>query len=183
MPLEYLTVEHLNTKDLIRIFSKIEINSDLSWSGSPCWHWFGARATKGYGHIRLASVNTIRIHRILFAWLIHPIPTGQKYGELDHLCRRPSCCNPLHMEFTSHCANVLRGDSPQANNARKTHCNKGHILDKANTYIIPSTGSRVCRICQAKYQECLRKTETNRTYKHNWYIANRARLKTNDDYR
>jgi len=31
MALEYLTVEHLNTKDLIRIFSNIEIHSNVSF--------------------------------------------------------------------------------------------------------------------------------------------------------
>lgn len=31
---------------------------------------------------------------------------------------------------------------------RKMHCKRGHIFDKANTYIHPSTGAQCCRQCQ-----------------------------------
>lgn len=35
-------------------------------------------------------------------------------------------------------------------NSNKTHCKWGHEYTPENTYIIPSTGSRVCRICNSR---------------------------------
>lgn len=35
-------------------------------------------------------------------------------------------------------------------NKRKTHCHRGHLFDKANTYVRPN-GGRLCRACKRKY--------------------------------
>ncbi len=141
MAVEYLTVEHLSTKDLIRIFSKIEIMSDLQWNNSPCWIWCGARSKrKGYGIVHWIDWN-YKPHRLLFAWAIHPLPKHQSKGELDHLCRRPACCNPLHLEFVSTRINVLRSNAPAALNARKTVCKRGHPLEGIRW------DGRYCLIC------------------------------------
>lgn len=53
--------------------------------------------------------------------------------------------------------NVCWGNPPQNGedmvrhgrslNANKTHCPKRHPYDEENTYIVPSTGGRVCKIC------------------------------------
>jgi hypothetical protein len=43
-------------------------------------------------------------------------------------------------------ARRARGLRPHPN-AVKTHCPEGHPYDEENTYIIPSTGGRMCRIC------------------------------------
>lgn len=152
MPLEYLTVNHLSTKDLIRIFSKIEIHPDVQFNGTPCWIWCGRRNTgsKGWGHGVLDWKNRGELaYRVIFAWLISPIPRGRKHGELDHLCRNPPCCNPLHLELTSGRINVLRGVGPTATNAAKTHCIRGHALEGDNVYVQPSDPShRHCYKCK-----------------------------------
>lgn len=44
--------------------------------------------------------------------------------------------------------NVLRGTSPSARQAVKTHCNEGHPLSGDNLYVIPSSGGRQCRTCR-----------------------------------
>lgn len=41
---------------------------------------------------------------------------------------------------------AARGLMPNGNTA-KTHCPQGHPYDEENTYIIPSTGGRLCKIC------------------------------------
>jgi hypothetical protein len=71
--------------------------------------------------------------------------------DVDHLCRVPGCVNSAHHEPVTHKENCLRGISPAANNARKTHCKHGHEFDEANTYIT-KTGGRACRACARRAQ-------------------------------
>jgi hypothetical protein len=90
MAVEYLTVEHLSTKDLTRIFSKISIDPVVSWNGTPCWVWRGSCERRmGYGRTHWIHSNYIT-HRLIWAWAIGPLPRGQKHGELDHLCKKPA---------------------------------------------------------------------------------------------
>ncbi len=42
--------------------------------------------------------------------------------------------------------NVLRGVGITAQQARKTHCNKGHPFDEQNTHVTPE-GKRRCKTC------------------------------------
>lgn len=145
--IEYLTVEHLSTKDLTRIFSKISIDPATAWNGIPCWTWHGCRTKRGYGRTHWINTNYIT-HRLIYAWAVGPIPKGQSHGELDHLCRRPSCCNPLHLEFIPTRINVLRSNAPAAVNARKTHCIQGHELSADNlTPWSVVKGFRNCQKC------------------------------------
>jgi hypothetical protein len=69
--------------------------------------------------------------------------------DLDHLCRVTLCVNPLHLEPVTHHENILRGRSLQAENARKTHCIRGHDLtDESNIRRIgPGLRGRACRAC------------------------------------
>jgi len=146
MPVEYLTVNHLSTKELIRLFSKITIHPDLLWDDTPCWIWCAARDPDGYGVTGWYGYQQ-RVHRLMFAWLVHAIPKGQPANTngIDHLCRRRACCNPLHLEFTSTRINVLRGSGAAAKNARKTHCKRGHPLSGRNLQV--RRGMRQCLIC------------------------------------
>lgn len=41
-------------------------------------------------------------------------------------------------------------------NVNKTHCKRGHPYSPDNTYIIPSSGSRMCRTCQRLRQQAER---------------------------
>lgn len=64
---------------------------------------------------------------------------------------RRSCreCKRLTYEETNRKAREkreARGLMPP-HNTLKTHCPQGHPYDEENTYIIPSTGGRLCKIC------------------------------------
>jgi hypothetical protein len=146
MDIKYLTVEHLSTKDLIRLFSKITIDPLLTFAGIPCWQWNGWLSRKGYGSF-WHKTKMFPIHRFMYAWTLGPIPIGQQYGEIDHLCRRPHCINPTHLEFVPSRVNCLRGDSPAAINARKEHCINGHLLELPNIWI-SKKGHRRCKQCE-----------------------------------
>lgn len=168
MPLEYLIIEHLTTKDLARIFSKIQISTENFYNSTPCWDW-QAYKDKGYGATSLGKTY-ISTHRLMYAWLVAPLPKGQgrNIPVLDHLCRRPSCCNPLHLELVSNRTNLMRGESPSAVCARKTECKNGHPLSGENLYIRP-TGERSCRTCrQAEAQRIKQRRQSNPEYQERY---------------
>ncbi len=126
---------NLSRKDIKRIMSKIEVDPV-----SDCWVWNGA-IVNGYGQTWYGD-RLEYTHRVLFAWLVVPLPKGLGHQTpvLDHVvCDNPLCSNPFHLELTTNRKNVLRGNSPVAKNARKSHCSKGHPLRTPGS--APSAGS------------------------------------------
>lgn len=106
-----------------------------------CWLWQGAKTQKNYGMAYTNLCKERSAHRIAYALLIGSIPEGY---EIDHLCRVPSCCNPLHLEAVTPQENRRR--SPLAPE-RRTHCPEGHPYEGHNLYI-NAVGARVCKTCQ-----------------------------------
>lgn len=66
---------------------------------------------------------------------------------IDHICNDKLCVNPNHLQQITQRENTLRGTSPIAVNASKTHCNNGHELLGDNLYVKPN-GSRNCKTCR-----------------------------------
>lgn len=109
---------------------------------NSCWTWKANCDSSGYGLFKF-NKKMVSAHRFAYKLLKGEIPKGL---ELDHLCRNIICVNPNHLEPVTHKENMLRGISPTAINAIKTHCIHGHEFNEKNTYISP-VGSRACRIC------------------------------------
>src|ERR1035437_2346838 len=126
---------------------------------SGCWEWTAGRNAKNYGKFTTHG-REVQPHRLAYEHWVAVIPDGLV---LDHLCRNPPCVNPDHLEIITHRINILRGIGPCANNARKTHCAKGHEYDESNT-IHRRTGGRACKAC---------KQESNISYQ----VSRRARIK------
>lgn len=122
----------ITTPELMSHFwSKVEIRGG-------CWIWTGS-TPEGYGMIRLNSKN-LRAHRISWSFFYGRPDSGLG---IDHLCRTTQCVNPLHLELTTQKENILRGNSPFAKNAAKTHCKMGHEFTDANTFLSKTNrGSR-----------------------------------------
>ena len=133
--LRFTMLFHYN--DFPRFWSKVAI-------GAPdeCWPWIACINKKGYGHFRLKG-RLNRAHRVAYELITGLIPAGLT---IDHLCRNRKCVNPQHLEAVTMKTNTLRGESPAALNAKKTHCKRGHPFDEANT-IIELYGARRCREC------------------------------------
>lgn len=138
--MEMLNIE-LSSKEYKRIFSRIDIDGVTN-----CWNWCGAKDQQGYGQ-GFYRGRKERIHRIVYAFLVKPIPRGQyrKYAQLDHICKNTSCCNPKHLELVTQKTNVLRGDTIPAQNSRKTYCIHGHPIGKYS----PNSSRPYCKVCDS----------------------------------
>lgn len=105
-----------------------------------CWIWTAAQRSKhhpGYGAFRYKGKQQLA-HRVAWQMVRGEIPDGLV---LDHLCRRPACVNPDHLETTDQGSNVRRS-------LTKTHCKRGHELAGDNLY--HHKGGRACRLCRAE---------------------------------
>jgi hypothetical protein len=108
-----------------------------------CWLFKGPLNWLGYGEVYIGG-KTKHVHRVVYELMVGPIPNGLS---IDHLCRVRHCVNPAHLEPITTRENVLRGIGITAQNARKTHCKRGHEFTPENTYVFPS-GGRACRTCR-----------------------------------
>jgi hypothetical protein len=98
---------------------------------SGCWLWLAAMSgyKRWYGVVWDWEARRMRYaHLIIYEKLGGIIPVGL---QADHLCKTPSCVNPLHLEFVTPRINTLRSNSLSALCARKTHCPSGHPYDHA----------------------------------------------------
>lgn len=98
-----------------------------------CWMWigrcnvgrFGATSEagpdgetggRGYGQVWFAG-KAMMAHRVIYKLMCPYVDIDDRV--LDHLCRRRSCVNPLHLEPTSVSINTLRGTAILFKIARK----------------------------------------------------------------
>ena len=113
-----------------------------------CWEWTGTK--RGYAIIHYPPIGrNIGVHRLAKIFSGADVPD---HLVCDHLCRNPKCVNPDHIEMVTHRVNSLRGTSPSAACAARTHCAKGHEYTADNTWMRPTDNrrnhsNRVCRIC------------------------------------
>ncbi len=114
-----------------------------------CWIWGGYIYANGYGKVSI-STRGLAAHRVAYAICNgrDPFPL-----QVDHLCRKRSCVNPDHLEAVDNRTNVLRGIGVTAQNAKKTHCIRGHEYTEANTYRYRSRPGRECLECMRARKE------------------------------
>ena len=117
------------TEEIERFLDRIYFDRNTG-----CWLWLGKCNSEGYGHFR-----GNKVHRYSYETFHGPIPEGI---EPDHTCHNNSdceggkscahrrCANPDHIEPITHGENVRRGRGLAAQNARRTHCERGHPFDR-----------------------------------------------------
>lgn len=120
-----------------------------------CWAWQGTKNEDGYGLVSISGKREY-VHRVMYQLFVGPVNYNR---ELDHLCRNPSCCNPLHLEAVSSRENSLRGNHPLFVIHREQRCRRGHDLSIEENVRRMSNGTKRCRICAIDYQRQYRKAK------------------------
>mgnify|MGYP003292883006 CR=1 FL=1 len=121
---------------LVAALAPVEIDDETG-----CWNWQGTVLRTGYGFVYFHKEKWL-VHRLSWTLTHGPIPDRLT---IDHLCRNRRCVNPEHLEPVTNRENILRGMSPMAMNARKTHCVNGHPRNEQNTYVRPDGKGTYCR--------------------------------------
>lgn len=137
-------IPDLSPKDIDRFWSKVR-------KTSTCWLWTDPPNAGGYGLFYVRTEHghrNLRAHRIAFVLAGGDLPSGLV---VDHICRNRTCVNPEHLRAVTPRENTLVGLSPTADNARKTHCIRGHEFTPENTAI--ARGERDCLICRSARQK------------------------------
>jgi len=136
-----IPVTSLNDPRLpVRFWRKVSV------ADSGCWEWTAGQLRGGYARFRVGGRGSKSgvAHRFAYETLVGKIPDGR---QLDHLCRVRHCVNPANLEPVTPRENTLRGETPAAANAAKTHCPAGHEYTVSNTYLDKPRGIRMCRLC------------------------------------
>lgn len=100
-----------------------------------CHLWTGS-TVRGYGQIREGGEGSRmrKVHHIALELVGIEVPPGMT---VDHVwargCRHKNCVRVDHLEVVGIRENTLRSTSPSAENARKTHCIRGHEFTPDNT--------------------------------------------------
>lgn len=109
-----------------------------------CWEWTAAKDSKGYGTFWSGNTDrkTLTAHRVG-----HFLATGEDIDglDLDHLCRRPACVNPHHLDPVSRSVNASRGEKSWDFTGL---CPRGHNPEV--------TGERVDKDGRRRCRECIR---------------------------
>jgi hypothetical protein len=117
---------------------------------SGCRIWIGTAGSPGYANREYGRITvegkTAYAHRVSYEEQVGPIPAGM---QIDHLCRRPRCINPLHLQPVTPQVNMLRGTSPAARASRRTQCTRGHSYAEHSRVF---GGRRYCVTCQRNWK-------------------------------
>lgn len=71
-----------------------------------CWVFTGYRSRDGYGRIKVGPGRQRECHAVVYEAVEGVIPNGM---QIDHRCRNPACCNPIHLDVVTSAENTRRG--------------------------------------------------------------------------
>lgn len=137
-----------------RFWPKVDVRGP-----DECWPWL-AYLDKGHGRFIVMGDDgrghPIGAHRMAYQLAVGQIPEGMHIDHTCHTndagcreaknCQHRRCCNPKHLEPVTPDENRWRGRWAPTENAKRTHCQRGHEFTDENTYF-PARGGRQCREC------------------------------------
>lgn len=137
-----------------RFWVKVDKNGPLPEERpelGPCWVWTAGKTGDGYGAFGYGprrpdgSPRTGLAHRFAYETAVGSIPEDL---QLDHLCRRPACVRPSHLDPVTGYVNQHRSPITSASiNSGKAYCPAGHEYSPENTRIT-TAGTRECKECR-----------------------------------
>ena len=101
-------------QELADVFARLQPRLELD-EDTFCWLYRGQRRKRGLIHFRGKKRY---IYRVI--WTLHrqqEIPEGL---EIDHLCKNPGCCNPLHLDAVTQAVNLQRAGGRKPSISRET---------------------------------------------------------------
>ena len=117
---EYL-INRYGQEIIDRFISKID-------KTETCWLWTAYTSKSGYGNFCPKwKESTLTAHRFSYTYFKGNIPQEMT---VDHICRIRHCVNPDHLRLLTRIENVMIGEGPAAENARKLLCHNGHTKFK-----------------------------------------------------
>lgn len=143
-----------------RFYAKVNFNGPLPEHRpelGPCHLWTASLTRKrgGYGQFALNG-RMRKAHQVALELAGISLTPGLVP---DHLCRRPACVRPSHLDLVTDQVNIARGNAPSAVVARTNVCASGrHELTESNT-IWRAAGryrakpARECRACDNERQK------------------------------
>jgi len=132
---------------------------------ASCWPCPGeTRQHNGYGRVWFGG-RMVQGHRLILAWSMGLESDLDLPVDLvvDHLCRVRECVNPRHLRLITNRENVLIGVGLTADQARRTHCSRGHELVGENLRPNKRGGRGQCRRCDRAHVAA-RNTLNRRAY-------------------
>lgn len=123
-------------------------------SPGGCWVWTSALDRRNYGRysVKIDGKWVTRFaHRVVYEYLVGPIPSQL---HIDHLCKRPWCVRPLHLDPVLPAVNHARSTVSIATRLRYAKprlCPQGHPMAGDNLYVVTTsrgTTNRQCRECR-----------------------------------
>jgi HNH endonuclease len=149
------------------------------------WKWSAAHFKQtGYALFCIKSERDGKwrpttAHRVAWQLFVGPIPPGMVPDHIKERCQDRGCIKvvadeygPAHIELVTHRENTLRGNSPAAQQARQTHCKRGHEFTPENTRV--RRGKRECITCVRAQDRARNKTEKRREHYRAVYRRRKA---------
>jgi hypothetical protein len=138
-----------------RFDAKFEVSVWEIHEGTPCWDWTAASDQNGYGRIGVREFGMWLpryAHRVAYELYTGELPEAH---DIDHLCRRPGCVQPAHLEAVPHNVNCQRGLNGDLKHLVMRpprqrpfdYCVRGHRMEGVGV-TVNANGGRICLYCR-----------------------------------
>jgi hypothetical protein len=120
--------------------------------GDSCIYWKGRIDRLGYPRITYKGKEAY-VHKVLYENCYGSVKRGY---DVHHVCGNKGCVNLAHLRVVSHSDHMIN-HSPgvSAENAKKTHCPRGHELKEPN--LRKTKRGRECLACRQINDEAARR--------------------------
>jgi hypothetical protein len=125
------TGSHLAVRNITRSNARTYINR-YAQSNDECWIW-PHRKINGYGSVSIKRKDVLVHHLSIYAFGL-TLPLRRGVQDASHLCNKPDCFNPLHIQIET-----------KTDNMRRKNCIKTSKCPKCNNINYCCWHNRPCK--------------------------------------